>query len=63
MYKRQVYASVKVGKSFIYFQGVESCYYVYVNGKEVGYSEDSYSCLLYTSILSTVELYAPSLAP
>ena len=30
------------GKVYISFQGVESCYYVYVNGKEVGYSEDSY---------------------
>ena len=28
---------------YISFQGVESAYYVYVNGKEVGYSEDSYS--------------------
>ena len=31
------------GRINISFQGVESCYYVYVNGKEVGYSEDSYS--------------------
>lgn len=30
------------GKVYISFQGVESAYYVYVNGKEVGYSEDSY---------------------
>lgn len=28
---------------YISFQGVESAYYVYVNGKEVGYSEDTYS--------------------
>ena len=28
---------------YISFQGVESAYYVYVNGKEVGYSEDSFS--------------------
>ena len=28
---------------YVNFQGVESAYYVYVNGKEVGYSEDSYS--------------------
>ena len=28
---------------YISFQGVESAYYVYLNGKEVGYSEDSYS--------------------
>lgn len=28
---------------YISFQGVESAYYVYINGKEVGYSEDSYS--------------------
>ncbi len=27
----------------IQFDGVESAYYVYVNGKEVGYSEDSFS--------------------
>ena len=31
------------GRINISFQGVESCYYVYVNGQEVGYSEDSYS--------------------
>ena len=31
------------GRVYISFQGVESSYYVYVNGKEVGYSEDSYS--------------------
>ena len=28
---------------YINFQGVESAYYVYVNGKEVGYSEDTFS--------------------
>lgn len=28
---------------YINFEGVESAYYVYLNGKEVGYSEDSYS--------------------
>ncbi len=27
----------------IHFEGVESAYYVYVNGKEVGYSEDTFS--------------------
>ena len=27
---------------YISFQGVESAYYLYVNGKEVGYSEDSF---------------------
>lgn len=31
------------GRVNISFQGVESAYYVYVNGKEVGYSEDSYT--------------------
>lgn len=31
------------GRVYLSFQGVESAYYVYVNGKEVGYSEDSYS--------------------
>lgn len=31
------------GRVYISFQGVESAYYVYVNGKEVGYSEDSYA--------------------
>ena len=30
------------GRVLISFQGVESAYYVYVNGYEVGYSEDSY---------------------
>ena len=30
------------GRIYLSFQGVESAYYVYVNGKEVGYSEDSY---------------------
>ena len=28
---------------YIQFDGVESAYYVYMNGKEVGYSEDSFS--------------------
>ncbi len=28
---------------YLHFDGVESAYYVYVNGKEVGYSEDSFS--------------------
>lgn len=27
----------------VHFEGVESAYYVYVNGKEAGYSEDSFS--------------------
>ena len=27
---------------YISFQGVESAYYLHVNGKEVGYNEDSY---------------------
>lgn len=31
------------GRVYLSFQGVESSYYIYVNGKEVGYSEDSYS--------------------
>ncbi|MDK2807450.1 MAG: hypothetical protein PWP24_181, partial [Clostridiales bacterium] len=31
------------GRIYLSFQGVESSYYVYVNGKEVGYSEDTYS--------------------
>lgn len=31
------------GRILISFQGVESAYYVYLNGKEIGYSEDSYS--------------------
>ncbi|WP_052446622.1 glycoside hydrolase family 2 TIM barrel-domain containing protein [Candidatus Soleaferrea massiliensis] len=30
-------------ETFISFQGVESAYYVYVNGRQVGYSEDSYT--------------------
>lgn len=30
------------GKVYLTFAGVESAYYVYVNGQEVGYSEDSY---------------------
>lgn len=28
-------------KTFLYFEGVESAYYLYVNGHKVGYSEDS----------------------
>lgn len=31
------------GRIYISFQGVESAYYVYVNGKEAGYSEDTFS--------------------
>lgn len=30
------------GRVYIAFEGVESAYYVYVNGKEVGYSEDTF---------------------
>ena len=30
-------------RTYIEFDGVESAYYVYMNGKEVGYSEDSFS--------------------
>lgn len=36
--------SFKSGRRvYIDFRGVESAYYVYVNGQQVGYSEDSYS--------------------
>ncbi len=31
------------GRIYLSFQGVESNYYVYINGKEVGYSEDTFS--------------------
>lgn len=31
------------GRIYLTFAGVESAYYVYVNGTEVGYSEDSYN--------------------
>ena len=31
------------GRIYLSFQGVESAYYVYINGKQVGYSEDSFS--------------------
>lgn len=31
------------GRVYLNFQGVEAAYYVYINGKEVGYSEDTYS--------------------
>ena len=31
------------GRIYISLQGVESCYYLYINGKQVGYSEDTYS--------------------
>lgn len=30
-------------RTYIQFDGVESAYYVYLNGREVGYSEDSFS--------------------
>lgn len=38
-------SSMKTGdrRVYIQFDGVESAYYVYLNGKEVGYSEDSFS--------------------
>lgn len=32
----------KNGKVYITLGGVESAYYLYINGKEIGYSEDSY---------------------
>jgi hypothetical protein len=28
---------------FVFFQGVESAFYVWINGHEVGYGEDSYT--------------------
>ncbi len=31
------------GKSFLNFEGVDSCYYVWLNGKRVGYSQVSHS--------------------
>lgn len=31
------------GRVYLNFQGVEAAYYVYLNGKQVGYSEDSFS--------------------
>ena len=31
------------GRVFLHFEGVEAAYYVYVNGMEVGYSEDTFS--------------------
>ena len=31
------------GRIYLNFQGVEAAYYVYLNGKPVGYSEDTYS--------------------
>lgn len=31
------------GRIYISLQGVEACYYLYINGKQVGYSEDTYS--------------------
>ncbi len=31
------------GRIYISFQGVESAYYLYINGKEVGYTEDTYA--------------------
>ena len=31
------------GRIYLTFGGVESAYYVYVNGQEIGYSEDSYN--------------------
>lgn len=33
----------KNGRVYITFAGVESAYYLYINGTEVGYSEDSYN--------------------
>ena len=30
-------------RNFLYFEGVDSCFYVWVNGELVGYSEDSYT--------------------
>ncbi|MCR4888749.1 MAG: hypothetical protein K5979_06185, partial [Ruminococcus sp.] len=43
--KFTVDSSMKKGDRRIYiqFDGVESAYYVYLNGKEVGYSEDTFS--------------------
>ena len=47
LYRKKFYLdkSMQDGSRRIYiqFDGVESAYYLYVNGKEVGYSEDSFS--------------------
>lgn len=31
-------------RTFIQFEGVESAYYVWINGQKIGYREDSYTC-------------------
>lgn len=47
LYRKKFTADPEIMKSgrrtYIQFDGVESAYYVYINGKEVGYSEDTFS--------------------
>jgi len=43
LYIRDFYCEKKPGKSLrLFFEGVDSCFYVWVNGKEVGYSQVSH---------------------
>ena len=43
LYIRDFYCEKKPGKSYkLFFEGVDSCFYVWINGKEVGYSQVSH---------------------
>ena len=42
-YRRTFKVSWKGGQTFLRFDGVQSAFYVWINGKKVGYSQDSFS--------------------
>jgi beta-galactosidase len=42
-YRRTFRVSWKGGQTFLRFDGVQSAFYVWINGKKVGYSQDSFS--------------------
>ncbi len=46
LYKKEFEYSKRDGleKTYLNFEGVDSCYYLYVNGEFVGYSQVSHSC-------------------
>ena len=48
-------------QTFITFEGVESAYYVYVNGHEVGYSEDSYTAHDFNITPHSIRMEPPTL--
>ena len=49
VYKFDYKKQADIPRAYLNFEGVDSCFYVWINGKYVGYSQVSHACLLYTS--------------